>query len=319
LKRLDFSTLELLVAVADAGSFSRAAVQVHLALAAVSRRITDLEASLGTVLFYRHARGVMPTPAGSAMIRHAREILGRLSRMRAEAGEFASGVRGHVRVGANTSAVTQFLPGDLARYGRDYPEVRIDLEEGLSEAIVAALADGRLDVGVFSATVPHAGLDVMPWCADQLALVVPVRHRLARRRTVSLAEVLAEPFVGLETGSSILSLVTSRSQGELRLAVQVRSFDAMCLMVQSGVGVGVLPLAVARRHARSLRVTSVPLRDEWSRRQLVVAVRDRRQLAPAAGSFFAHLSKAGAGRTQSKPASRRRREVSPAAKARFDR
>ena len=159
-RRLDLTSLQLFVAASECGSIGRAAEHEYLAASAASKRIADLEHALGTPLFYRRARGVELTPAGQTLLHHARAVRFSLERMQAELGEFAEGVRGHVRVHANISAIVQFLPEDLAGFARAHPEVKIDLNEALSADVVRAVREGAL-----SETLPPA---LAAWSPDLL-------------------------------------------------------------------------------------------------------------------------------------------------------
>jgi DNA-binding transcriptional LysR family regulator len=291
-KQFDFSTLRVFAAVAETGSFSKAAARVHLAVAAVSRRIADLEDDVATPLFVRHARGVELTPAGRAMLQHAREILFDVERMRADMSDYSRGARGHVRLGAITSAITQYLPEELKRFTAAQPQVRVELRELTSDAIVAALSDHLIDIGIVVPTFAFSGLETYAYHTDQLALVVPRTHRLAPRKRAALADALDEPFVGLAPSSSMASLLGAAAGERMNLRVHVRSFDAMCRMIQAGIGLGVLPLPSARLHVSSMGLRAIPLSDEWARRTLLLAVRKERLAAPAA-SLLEHLRSDG--------------------------
>ena len=130
-----------------------AAEREHLALAAVSKRISDLEALVGTTLLYRRPRGVELTPAGQAFLHHARRIMDNIERLEAELSEYGEGVRGHVRIHSNTSHHLVFLPQDLSTFSCHYPDIKIDLQERVSSEIVAAVRDGLTDIGIFAGHV----------------------------------------------------------------------------------------------------------------------------------------------------------------------
>ncbi|RYE72169.1 MAG: LysR family transcriptional regulator, partial [Oxalobacteraceae bacterium] len=197
LHRLDLVSLSLFALIVRAGSISKGAALAHLAIGAASKRIADLEAMTGTALFERHSRGVSLTAAGQALQRHAHTILRDVDLLAADLSDYASGLVGVVRLWANTSAVTQFLPDDLAAFTAANPGIRIDFEEGDSSAIVTALLDGRADLGIFADRTPAPGLQLLPYKTDRLVLIVPARHALAGRDTVGLQDVLDCDFVSL--------------------------------------------------------------------------------------------------------------------------
>src|SRR5262249_35358914 len=151
----------------------------------------------------RHSRGVRLTPAGQTLLAHARRILGDVDSLAAELSDYASGVTGRVRLWANTSAVTQFLPGDLARFIAGNPGIRVELDEANSSDVVSAVLDGRADFGILADRIASAGLQLLPYREDRLVLVVPQGHALARRGRIALDEALDFDFVSLPRGTSL--------------------------------------------------------------------------------------------------------------------
>jgi DNA-binding transcriptional LysR family regulator len=277
LHRLDLVSLQLFSLVARSGSISQGAALAHLAVGAASKRITDLEAAVGTQLLERHSRGVTLTAAGQALQQHAQRILSDVDRLAADLSDHAAGLVGVVRLWANTSAITQFLPPDIAAFVAHNPGIRIELEEEDSSAVVQAVLDGRADVGIFADRTPTHGLHTMRYREDQLVLVVPRGHALARRRSLRFEELLDCDFVSLSEGTSLARRLQTEAQAlgrQLRLRIRVRSFDAMCRMVAAGLGVGVLPRDAILPHLRSMDLRQVGLSDDWARRKLLLGVRD---------------------------------------------
>ena len=292
LHRLDLVSLSLFAMVARTGSISEGAKLVHLAVGAASKRMSELEDALGVTLLDRHSRGVHITPAGLALLEHARRILGDVDSLAAELSDYASGVTGRVRLWANTSAVTQFLPADIASFMAGNPGIRLELEEANSSDVVSAVLDGRADLGILADRIPSAGLQLLPYRKDRLVLVVPQGHALAKRGPIHLAQALEYDFVSLSRGTSLaqrLEAATDALGKRLRLRIQVRSFDAMCMMVAAGLGVAVLPHDAVLPHLRSMKLRQIELLDDWVHRQLLIAVRDWQQLPLPARRFAEHL------------------------------
>ncbi|MBA1272697.1 LysR family transcriptional regulator [Stutzerimonas azotifigens] len=292
MRRIDFVTLRLFVAIADERNLTRAAEREHLALAAVSKRISDLEGQLGIALLYRQPKGVELTPAGHALLHHARHILDNLQQMSADLSEFSEGVKGHVRIHANTSAVIEFLPEDLSAFSRAHPEVKIDLEERVSSETLHAVREGLTDIGVFAGHMPAEGLQVYPYRHDQLVLVTPRTHPLAERERISLGEAAGYDFIGLQQDASLHTLLqqTAAQLGTpLRLRIQVRSFEAICRMIHTGMGIGVLPEQVVCNYLPALDVSTIPLSDGWARRELKIGVRNLDGLSVTARQMLEHL------------------------------
>ncbi|QRK09248.1 LysR family transcriptional regulator [Archangium violaceum] len=274
--RFDLTDLRLFLHVAEAGSITGGAARSHLALASASARIRGMEEALGIPLLERERRGVRPTPAGRTLVHHARTVLEQLERMRGELGEYAHGLKGHVRLMANTSAMTEFLPEALSAFLADHPNVNVDLEERLSYDIVRAVAEGLADVGIVSDSVELAGLETFPFRTDRLVLVTARAHPLAAHRELRFVEVLDHEFIGLATGSALqdyLSEHAARAGRRLKFRVRLRSFDAICRLVERGIGIGVVPETAARRCRKSMAILGIRLTDSWAQRQLTLCVR----------------------------------------------
>jgi DNA-binding transcriptional LysR family regulator len=292
--RPDLVSLELFLHAVDTRSLSKAALRSHIALAAASRRIALLERALGVTLLERSSRGVQATPAGLALVAHARRVLQDVSRLSDELSEYAKGVKGRVRLHASTSALTQFLPEHLASFAARYPEIRLDIEERRSVEIVRSLALGEADVGVLLQGAPIEGLEVFDYRIDHLVAVVPRRHPL-RGRSVAFERLLDYDFACLDGSTSItraLAAAAERLNRPLRLRVQVWSFEAMCRMVQAGLGIGVLPRGSAATFAAALGLRLVPLTDPWAERQHLLCVRNADALPLHARRLLEHLRRA---------------------------
>jgi DNA-binding transcriptional LysR family regulator len=289
--RLDLTSLALFVRVAESRSITKAAHQSHIALAAASRRITQLEDQLGVHLLFRSARGVELTPAGTALLAHARDMMARVDGIRAELSDYAKGVKGIVRVEANASALAQYLPADLASFSAKHPAIKLALGEERSTAIVQAVHAGRADLGIVMEGADASGLQVFEYRADLLCAVLPKKHPV-RERKLPFGELLDQDFVGLESNTVISSLMLAEARERgvpLRLRVEVKSFDVVMRMIQAGLGIGVLPEAAARPFASAMGLRLVALTDAWAQRRMYVAVRDYAGLPAAARLLVDHL------------------------------
>lgn len=293
-RRIDFdlATLRLFEAAVRLGSISGAAEEGNIAVSAVSKRLADLEHQVGTALLHRTGRGVEPTPAGRAMLEHARNLLRLAERALDDMASFADGEQGQIRIAANPSAIAEFLPDVFASFRGEVPAVEIVLRERLSDAIVRDVADGQADIGIFSATVPHDGIETFPLIADRLCAAVPAAHPLADKDRVRFDDLLPFPFVALEDGSSLAlqfeSLARARDR-VLNVAVRVRSFDGVRRMTSRGLGVGILPAATVEPYAVSDGLRAVTLDEPWATRGFLAGVRERRALSRIAERFLAHL------------------------------
>lgn len=293
--RFDLVTLALFAAVARHGSISAGARQLHLAVGAASRRIADLETALNAPLLYRHASGIELTEPGQACLTHALRILKDVEQMAGMMSDYSAGLRGTVRICANTSAITQYLPDDLASFMVEHPDIRIELEEQNSNVVVAAILENRADVGIFADRTHAAGLVTYAYREDELVLIAPRVHPLAKRRSIAFGDALDWDFVSLPESTSLANRLleeSSRIERPLKLRIQVRSFDAVCRMVRAGMGVGVLPRLAVEPHVRSMQLKMIPLQDAWARRTLLLGVRDPQALPVPARLLVTHLGAA---------------------------
>lgn len=280
--RHDFVSLKLFTSIAEELSITRAAAREHIVLSAASKRITDMEAQMGVTLLQRHPRGVSLTPAGESYLHYARQILQTLARMDGELSDYSAGIRGHVRLHASASAITEFLPPELHEFLTAYPTIKIDLEEQIGSMIVRAVRDRVADLGIVAASTPSEGLTHLPYRQDRLVVIAAANHALAGRDKVSLGEVLEYDLIGAHPDSSLMAQIMSSAMeiGQtIRLRMQVRSFDAVCRLIEEGLGVGILPQDAVRHRLSAGRVAMVTLDEVWATRQLEICTRDESELS----------------------------------------
>jgi DNA-binding transcriptional LysR family regulator len=290
--RFDFTDLKLFCEVVDAGSITAGAEKSALALAAASTRIRGMEETLGAPLLARSRQGVTTTPAGRLLLKHARTILAQSARLREDLGAYAGGLSGEVKVLANTNALTEFLPEALSQFLAAHPQVSVDLEERLSDEIVGLIAEGVGDIGIVAGTVDVGSLAAFPFRSDRFVVVTAAAHPWAGRKSVTFAEVLEGDFVGLDRASSLQRFLGAKAVREgrpLRLRVQLRSFDAVCRLVECGVGVGIVPQTTARRATKTMALNVVELADDWALRELKIVVRAMDDLRPYARELVESL------------------------------
>ncbi|HVW69311.1 MAG TPA: LysR family transcriptional regulator [Steroidobacteraceae bacterium] len=290
--QFDFRDLEHFIAVAETGSIARAAERCHTVASAVSRRLSDLEASFGTPLLVRGAKGVALTPAGHAFLARARGVLHQAEQLDDEMRRHASGARGHVRVFANISAIVEFLPAALASFLAKYPDIHIHLEEHVSSSVAAAVADNLADFGILGELVTVEGLTLRPFRNDELVVVLKPDHPLASRGALAFSDIVPEPLIGLHDNSSLHQLL-ARAAAELgrplNVLIRVTSFDAVCAMVAAGLGISVIPKAAASAYSAQLHLATAALDEGWARRQLQICTRTNEPLHGAAQQLLDHL------------------------------
>ncbi len=296
-RRLDVTSLHLFVAVVETGSIGKAAGREFIAPSAVSKRISDLEATLATPLLYRHARGVDVTPAGETFLHHARNVLFSLEKMQGELSEYAGGVRGHVRMHANISSIVQFLPEDLGAFARQHEQIKIDLEEHVSTEVIRAVMEGAADIGIChpAGGLPDGlnGLQAQPYRQDHLMLVVPRGRVLAAQTAINFEASLDWDHVGLHSNSAIyLAMRRAAAQAgkSIKLRIHVTGLDAMCRMIHNGLGIGLIPDRAFALMQGVGDLVAIALTDPWAARQTQLVARDFSALPASARLLVAHLA-----------------------------
>jgi DNA-binding transcriptional LysR family regulator len=292
--RFDLTTLNLVLAIADTRSITRGAERESLALAAASKRLSDLEARLGVSLFERHARGVEPTEAGPRAAaphpvaervaacagKRGRRVLARHQGPPARGGQ----CQRHRRTPAGR-------PGGLCQA---HPGIRVSLEELTSTDVQAAVAEGRADVGIFIAPAVEPSLrqPALPrGRARDPGAAWPCAGTPAG--AAASTRLLDFDIVGLHAGAAAHEQMLQRAQAlgrPLKARMQVHGFDAIAQLVEAGLGVAVLPAVVAHRFAKVFRVQPLVLQEDWAHRQYLLAVRRQAVLPPPLQRFIDTLA-----------------------------
>lgn len=289
----DLPDLRLFIHIAESPSLTQGARKAFLSPAAASARIKALESQLGSRLLYRDSRGVELTPAGQRLLQHARLIMRQVDYLKSEFTEYGADSAGHIRIFANTTAVTEFLPEVLAGFLAQRPGVTVDLQERLSRDIVRGVLDGSTDMGIIAGPVQAEGLQVLHFSTDRLLLAVPVGHPLAGQAQVTLRQTLAYQHIGLHEGSTLLTFLRDQVEklgGQLSLRIQVSSFEAVCRMIEAGVGIGIIPESAARRHSRTMQLALVTLDESWAVRERSILVRELDALPGSVRALIATLA-----------------------------
>ena len=295
LRRIDLTTLRLFIAVCEERNLTRAAVREGIAASAVSKRMNDFEAAFDVSLFERQAKGMALTPAGEALLHHARVTLLNVEKIAVELAEYSSGVRGHVRMQANLSAIVQFLPEDLSGFFASHRLLRVDLTERPSREVVRGVEEGAAEIGICSGAVETRGLETFHYRTDNLVVVVRGDHPLAGCERLSFIETLDFDHVGLHAASSIYLMsqyAAAKAGKSMRLRIHVPGFDAVCRMVQANMGIGLIPDRAFEVIGAGMNLRGIPLHDSWARRELRLVVRGSGQLSATGRLMLDHLKAA---------------------------
>ncbi|MEN9937429.1 MAG: hypothetical protein RLZZ387_4008 [Chloroflexota bacterium] len=276
-------------AVARHQHVSRAAVELSIAQPAISKQLHDLEHELGGgPLFERVGRRLRLTDAGHALLEHARTILAQVEAARAEMRQRGGLGGGRVAIGAPPTVGERLLPGVLAAFHRQYPQIELSMHEGSTQQLLGLLDSGEVDVAVVTLPVPRQGLRVTPLFAERLVLVVAEGHWLAGRGEVSFEDLADEPFLLYESGAYVreATLAACRAAGFTpRVVLNGGSLSMVLRLTEAGLGVAVIPpLALAGGEPVAVLSLREPLE-----RTMALASREGRALPPATLVLRAYL------------------------------
>jgi len=292
---IELVDLRLFVYIAECENLTRGAEKAFLSPPAASARIKSLEHEAGRQLFLRSNKGVTLTDAGEVFLRQARLVLRQVDFLHAE---MINPDSGHIRISANTTALTEFLPEILARFLTDWPGVTVDLQERLTRDIIRSVSDGTSDLGIISGDPKTDNLQVIPFSTDKLVLATAANHPLSKSKDLMFADTLAFEHISLHDGSTLLDFLRQqfrRSGYDKHLRLQVRSFEAMCRLIEAGVGIGVVPESAANRHMATMDISLLNLCDSWAIRTRSVLVRDRETLPRTVSTLIDMLVASSAG------------------------
>lgn len=275
--KIDSITIQLVLAISDEGSISRAADRLNLAVAAASRRLTDLEQQCGTKLFHRIPHGVRITESGSKLLQHIRQIDNLILRLQDDATAISQGRDGRIIIGAPKTVVIQFLAKDIARIQRQHPGIAVQVIEENSKIVQQLLRDKVIDIGIYEKTSGFLGLERHDYRKDRLVLVYSRPYFQFSADPVPLDDVLGMPIIALGKGSAILSAVQRayHSRGRLfQSRFVVSGFDTMLALVKNGLGVGLMPRDVLRDFRQDPSLATAEIEGDWHERHYVLSVTD---------------------------------------------
>ncbi|MDB5738193.1 MAG: LysR family transcriptional regulator [Sphingomonas bacterium] len=292
LRRLDLTTLQIFVAIAQEKTLTRAAERESIAVSAASRRLVELERFLEVELFVRHAKGMELTEVGRSLLAHSQRMLLNAATMNAELREYQQGIRGYVTLLANLSAIVAFLPDDLEPFFLAHPELRIELEERPTDRVVQGVLEGVADIGICSSDADLKGLRSEIYRRDRLVVTMRADHPLADAAELSFAETLDYEQIGLHAQSSIYtrSQIAAREAARpFRRRIHVPGFDAVCRTVRANLGIALIPEPVFEILGRSMGLRAVRLSDAWAARDIVLLTRPGDALSAGATLLRDHL------------------------------
>ncbi len=291
--RYNLITLDLFLCASKYKSLVKAAKEKHLVVSAVSKRILDLEKSVGVNLFYRKKTGVELTPAGLEMQKHCTKIFNSINIMDESIKEYSLVSSGIVRVTANLSSITQFLPEDLSTFSKKFPKIKIKLKEKTSSGVISSVKESLSDIGIFSEHVENTErLRIIDYKSDTLVLVVPEYHPLVSKLTVKIKDFVKFEMVGLEKGSSLQAMIDKQVQKQnlkMKKKLETVSFEGIRGMVEAGLGISVLPTGAIKPYLKSSKLKIIKIDEEWAKRSIKIAIKNDDSIGKAGALLLNHL------------------------------
>jgi len=290
------------IAAAQSGQFSQAAIALNVTQSAITAAIRQLEETLATRLFERHASGVALTTEGTRFLQHARNIMAAVEEAARSPRSSTAGITGEVRVGVTYTVAGYFMPPHHARFVRSHPRIRIELYEASRSAIEQALLDGALDIAVIltSNLADREKIEFETLMSSRRRLWLPDGHPLSREERITLADVANEPYVMLtvDEASRTASRYWARSPFRPNITFRTSSVEAVRSMVAAGMGITILSDMVYRPWSlEGQRIEARILTDEVPTMDVGMIWRRGAGFSDATRAFFDYLGRAynGAG------------------------
>lgn len=291
--KYDLTSLYLFMCVAEEKSLSAASRRTYTAVSAISKRISDLEEKLGVAIFERKPKGVELTSAGRHLYKHCGTIFDSLQEIDLDMSGYVEGISGEIRIASTTSVLTQFLPSDIAKFSHSYPNVSFNIEERMGDGVMDLLMNNKVDLGFFSEnTEVPLGIEVRHYKQDQIVVGVPLNHPLTKYKSVTLKQALQYSFIGSHKDSALYSLLKKHAgtlNQPFEAKITVSSFDCMCNLIVSGLGIGILPNYIVDIYSKSIGMTQVALNESWANRHLLVGYSSYQSQTPAIKKFLDQL------------------------------
>ena len=274
--RYDLTDLKLFRAIAETASLSAGAASICLSASSASYRLKNLERTIGAALFLRTTKGMELTPAAEHLLKHVTRIFSEVESMHGALAGFAKGMRGNVRLFANSSSINGFLPRDLPSFLLSHNQVNIALSEHSSNDIARAVGDGISDIGIMASDIKSGDLQVFSYAKDELSVVVPLGHPLADRSAIQFGDALRYDFVCMNRSSSnytFFSETAARLGMQPNIRVHVDGFSIVLRLVAKNVGVALVPNSVLENWGATDDYVTLKLLDKWAQRNLSIVVR----------------------------------------------
>lgn len=286
---MDVRDLEVFLSVAKHLNFTRAGEEVHLSQPSVSVRVRRLEEELGTKLFEQLGKRIALTEAGRLLVPYAQRVVAALDDARHAVEELQGLERGTLRIGASTTPGMYLVPKLVARFKRQHPGVEIRLEIKDTRRVEEEIVRNEFDFGFVGGHLAGAEIEVTPWMTDELVLVAPPGHPLARKRRVTLEDLRGRQFISREQGSATQAAVNNKllaSGLPLETVMEMNNPEAVKKAVQGGLGLAFLSRFAVETELKAKTLAAVRVKDFNLNRELKIVYRKDKHFSRAARALI---------------------------------
>ena len=287
--------LKVFCTVAETKSFSKASEIIHLTQPAVSLLVQAIEEMYETKLFDRASNTVTLTPAGEMLYKYAKEILNLYAAAEKNIGEITGFVKGSISVGASSTIGNYLLPGVIAAFRKTHPKIKVHLLIGNTKRVVELLNAGNIDIGLVEGDVARQKMVVDKLVADELALIVPPLHPLAKKRNVSIFEITKEPFIFREEGSGTRQVIEkylgkySITPQNMMISMVLGSTEAIKESVENGIGIAIVSRWAVRKEIKYGTLKPLSFKEEKMLRDFSLIFQKKAISSHAVDEFLSYL------------------------------
>jgi len=286
---MDVRDLQIFLSVAKHLNFTRASEEVNLSQPSVSVRMRQLERDVGSKLFEQLGKKIALTEAGKLLVPYAGKVISAVDDARNAMDELQGLERGSLRIGASTTPGMYLVPRTIAQFKKRYPKIDVHLAVKDTRQIEEGVLRNEFDFGFVGGHLAGDEVDVLPWITDEIILIVPLYHRLARKRSVTTRDLSSEKFIFREQGSAtraILSEHLRRTGIELDAVMEIANPESVKKAVQSGLGIAFISAFAAESELKAKTLVAVRVRRLNIKRELKIVYRKDKHLSPAARAFL---------------------------------
>ncbi|MBI4684505.1 MAG: LysR family transcriptional regulator [Nitrospirae bacterium] len=287
--------LKVFCTVAETKSFSKASEIIHLTQPAVSLLIQALEETYETKLFDRTSSTVTLTPAGETLYKYAKEILNLYAAAEKSIGEMTGLVKGSISIGASTTIANYLLPGVIADFRKAHPKIKVHMLAGNTKRVVELLNAGNIDIGLVEGDIARQKMTVEKLIADELTLIVSPLHPWAKKKSVSIVEIVKEPFIFREEGSGTRQVIEKYFAKhkiipqDMMINMILGSTEAIKDSVENGMGIAIISRWAIRKELKYGTLKQLNFKDEKMLREFSLIFQKNAIASYAVDEFLTYL------------------------------